>query len=69
MYAICCKGLVKKDEGLITIWQRKDIKNIGRRITSEIETSIESVETRLYNIKQEKISGENMYQFLLFFDK
>ncbi|MGM9970100.1 MAG: recombinase family protein, partial [Anaeroplasma sp.] len=29
----------------------------------------EAVETRLYNIKQEKISGENVYQFLLFFDK
>lgn len=35
----------------------------------EIETLIEAVETRLYNIKQEKISGENVYQFLLFFDK
>ena len=34
----------------------------------EIETFIEAVETRLYNIKQEKISGDNMYQFLLFFD-
>ena len=35
----------------------------------EVETSIEAVETRLYNIKQEKISGDNVYQFLLFFDK
>ena len=35
----------------------------------EIETSIEAVEIRLYNIKQEKISGDNVYQFLLFFDK
>ena len=35
----------------------------------EIETAIEAVETRLYNIKQEKISGDNVYQFLLFFDK
>ena len=35
----------------------------------EIETFIEAVETRLYNIKQEKISGDNVYQFLLFFDK
>ena len=35
----------------------------------EIETYIEAVETRLYNIKQEKISGDNVYQFLLFFDK
>ena len=34
----------------------------------EIETSIEAVETRLYNIKQKKISGDNVYQFLLFFD-
>lgn len=34
----------------------------------EIETFIEAVETRLYNIKLEKISGDNVYQFLLFFD-
>jgi site-specific DNA recombinase len=34
----------------------------------EIETFIEAVGTRLYNIKQEKISGDNVYQFLLFFD-
>ena len=34
----------------------------------EIETFIEAVETSLYNIKQEKISGDNVYQFLLFFD-
>ena len=34
----------------------------------EIETFIEAVERRLYNIKQEKISGDNVYQFLLFFD-
>lgn len=30
----------------------------------EIDTFIEAVETRLYNIKQEKISGDNVYQFL-----
>lgn len=35
----------------------------------EIEISMEAVETRLYNIRQEKISGDNVYQFLLFFDK
>ena len=35
----------------------------------EIETLIEEVETRLYNIRQEKISADNVYQFLLFFDK
>ena len=34
----------------------------------EIETFIEAVETSLYNIKQEKISSDNVYQFLLFFD-
>ncbi len=30
----------------------------------EIDTFIETVETRLYNIKQEKISGDNVYQYL-----
>lgn len=35
----------------------------------EIKTLIEEVETRLYNIKQEKISTDNVYQFLLLFDK
>ena len=35
----------------------------------KIETSIEAVETGLYNIKQEKISGDNVYQFILFLDK
>ena len=34
----------------------------------EVDTFIEAVETRMYNIKQEKISGDNVYQFLLFFD-
>lgn len=34
-----------------------------------VETAIEEVELRLYNIKQEKTSGDNVYQFLLFFDK
>lgn len=29
------------------------------------ENAIEAVETRLYNIRQEKISGDNVYQFLL----
>ncbi len=35
----------------------------------EIETLIEEVGTRLYNTRQEKISGDNVYQFLSFFDK
>ena len=34
----------------------------------EIDTFIEAVETSLYNIKQEKIFSDNVYQFLLFFD-
>ncbi len=35
----------------------------------KVESSIEEVEMRLYNIRQEKISEENVYNFLLFFDK
>ena len=36
----------------------------------EIETLIDEVEIRLYNnIRQEKISADNVYQLLLFFDK
>ena len=35
----------------------------------EIETLIEEVETRMYNIRQEKISADNVFQFLFFFDK
>lgn len=35
----------------------------------EIESFIVEVETRLYNIRQEKISEKNIYNFLLFFDK
>lgn len=36
---------------------------------SDIENAMEEVETRLYNIRQDKISEDNVYQFLLFFDK
>ena len=36
---------------------------------SDIEDAMEEVETRLYNIRQDKISEDNVYQFLLFFDK
>ena len=36
---------------------------------TDIENAMEEVETRLYNIRQEKISEDNVYQFLLFFDK
>jgi site-specific DNA recombinase len=36
---------------------------------TDIENAMEEVEKRLYNIKQDKISEDNVYQFLLFFDK
>jgi site-specific DNA recombinase len=34
-----------------------------------VESSISEVKNRLLNIKQKKISEENIYQFLLYFDK
>ena len=34
-----------------------------------VENSIEEVKKRLLNIQQQKISEENVYQFLLYFDK
>ena len=34
-----------------------------------VENSIEEVKKRLLNIQQQKISEENIYQFLLYFDK
>ena len=36
---------------------------------TDIENAMEEVTTRLYNIKQDKISEDNVYQLLLFFDK
>lgn len=48
------------------------MRGVKRKLYDDIEAienSIEEVETRLYNIKQEKISSDNVYQFLLFFDK
>lgn len=36
---------------------------------TDIENVMEEVKTRLYNIRQDKISEDNVYQFLLFFDK
>lgn len=35
----------------------------------KIEKFIEAVKIRLYNIRQEKISSDNVYQFLLLFGK
>ena len=34
-----------------------------------VEDNINEVETRIENIRQQKISGEQVYQFLLYFDK
>ncbi len=36
---------------------------------TDIENAMEEVETRLYNIRQDKISEDNVYQFLFIFDK
>ena len=34
-----------------------------------VEVQIEEMETRIINVRQQKISGDNIYQFLLYFDK
>ena len=34
-----------------------------------MEQQIDEVETRLENIRQQKFSGDSIYQFLLYFDK
>ena len=34
-----------------------------------VEAKVEEVQSRLQNIQQQKISGDNVYQFLLYFDK
>ncbi len=36
---------------------------------SALENSISEVEDRMLNIRQQKISGDNVYEFLLLFDK
>ena len=53
------------------------LNKIGSRIDTEemekeiegVENNIEEVKNRLLNIRQQKISEENVYQFLLYFDK
>ena len=53
------------------------LNKIGSRIVTEeiekeiegVENNIEEVKNRLSNIRQQKISEENVYQFLLYFDK
>ena len=52
-----------------------EIKNMETRLyrlydeIEGVENSIEEVKNRLLNIQQQKISEENVYQFLLYFDK
>ena len=36
---------------------------------NQIEESMNELEQRMLNIKQQKVSADNVYQFLLFFDK
>ena len=50
----------------------QDVETRLYRLYDEIEgveNSIEEVKNRLLNIRQQKISEENVYQFLLYFDK
>lgn len=48
----------------MTVWRY-------RRVEENIDSveEIEEVEIRIYNVRQQKISGDNIYQFLLYFDK
>ena len=39
------------------------------KLVDSVEEAIEEVEIRIYNVSQQKISGDNIYQFLLYFDK
>lgn len=36
---------------------------------AKLENSMEEIKTRIENIRQQKISGDNVYQFLLYFDQ
>ncbi len=35
----------------------------------KIENNMDEIKTRIFNVKQQKISGDSVYQFLLYFDK
>ena len=35
----------------------------------ELEDALADVESRLHNIRQQKITGDNVYQYLLYFDR
>jgi len=47
--------------------QRRYDEQYGR--TEEIETQIDEVKSQIQSIRQEKISGDNIYQLLLAFDE
>lgn len=64
-FNLYCNGTPSVDDEQDT---EEQMDKCRRYSVEEIEAFIEAVETRLYNIKQEKISGDNVYQFLLFFD-
>ena len=36
---------------------------------SDIEDKMEEIKTRIFNIEQDKITGKNVYKYLLYFDK
>jgi len=61
VYMICLKIILYL---VILIWQK-----CRRCFIIIAENAMDEVETRLYNIRQDKISEDNVYQFLLFFDK
>ena len=59
----------KFEEAILNkIGSRIDTEEIEKEIEG-VENSIEEVKNRLLNIRQQKISEENVYQFLLYFDK
>ncbi|MCD8081415.1 MAG: hypothetical protein LUF04_13750 [Bacteroides sp.] len=47
--------------------QRRYDEQYGR--IEEIETQIDDIQSQIRSIRQEKISGDNIYQFLLAFDE
>ena len=59
----------KFEEAILNkIGSRIDTEEIEKEIEG-VENNIEEVKNRLLNIRQQKISEENVYQFLLYFDK
>ena len=59
----------KFEEAILNkIGSRIDTEEIEKEIEG-MENNIEEVKNRLLNIRQQKISEENVYQFLLYFDK